>query len=90
MSLIIGEPIAQAIGHALKKKQIVTLEPVSNGYFKVKPLGVFARFWHWNDKKFHEERVSKLASIIGKVISAQKRLSIVEAAEAPSFKLFVA
>ena len=75
------------IGSALIHKQTVAVAPAPNGTLIVKPLGVFARFWHWKDAKFHNERMSKLASVVAQVIAAQQRLSIAAAAEDPSLKV---
>ncbi|HEV8052298.1 MAG TPA: hypothetical protein VGP47_07380 [Parachlamydiaceae bacterium] len=79
----VGEPIIGAITCALQKQQMLALTTAADGSLKVRPLGVIARIWHWNDTKFHEERLSKLAAIIAKVISVQTRLNVVEASQNP-------
>lgn len=81
MSLTVGEPAIDAIIEALNQKKTIALTSPSGGSPKVTSLGIFARIWHWNDVKFHEERLSKLAAVIAKVISQQQRLSIADAAE---------
>jgi hypothetical protein len=80
MSLTVSEP-TDAIIQALNQKKMIALESLADGSSKVKPLGVFARIWHWNDANFHGKRLSKLAATLTKVVSQQERLSIAEATE---------
>lgn len=87
MSLGINNPTISAIGSAIKHNQVVTAVQTSNGTIEIKPLGLFARLWHWNDKKFHEARLTDLVSIVTKVISAQQRLTIAAAAEDTTLKV---
>lgn len=86
MSLTIGEPIINAITVALKQKQAIELRSAADGSMIVNPLGFLPAIWHWNDAGFHEERLSKLASVVSKVISLQPRMSIPEAAKDPILK----
>lgn len=83
----IGEPVIKAIDYAIKHEQKVAIETAHDGFIKIKPLSIFTRIWHWNDSKFHEERLSTLASVVAQVISAQQRLSIAVAAEDPTLKM---
>lgn len=70
------DPVADATINTLQRQRSVTVELNSNGELEIKPMDFISRIWHWNDKKFHEERLSRLASIITKVISMQERMDI--------------
>lgn len=53
----------------------------AQGTPKVVSMCLLGRLWRWHDARFHEERLSRLASVITKVIAQQERLPIEEAAK---------
>jgi len=86
MNLAVDPSLLKQIESSLKQNQEITVEVGSDNTVKVRPLGVLARLWHWRDPQFHEERFSRLASTVAKVIASQQRLSIAAAADDSNLK----
>lgn len=80
MNLIISEPHTTWMIDALNRREALTLAHASDGSQKPVRMGFLSRIWHFQNPNFHHERLTKLASIISKIISQQQRLSIADAA----------
>lgn len=79
MCLTVTESTIFGMIDALNRREIVTLTSTVEESPKTASMSILSRIWHWNDNKFHEKRLSKLAFVVAKVISQQQRLSIVDA-----------
>lgn len=78
--------ILKQIESALTFNSGIDMEAGPDHSLRIKPLGILARLWHWRDHSFHEQRFSRIASTVAKILACQKRLSIAAAAEDPSLK----
>jgi hypothetical protein len=86
MNLIVSEPAIDAIINASNKRQAIEISSTRNGSLTIKPLGLCARLWHWNDKNYHERRLSELAAVVSSIVSLQPRMSIPTAAKDKTIK----
>jgi hypothetical protein len=86
MSLTTDAAILKTIGSAVKQRQPIVVNSTQEKGIEVKPLGLWARFSHWNNKEYHEARISNIASVVAKVIAVQPRLSLQDAANDESLK----
>lgn len=80
-------PIMQALNSSLQDQQPVLLAFDQQGAPTIKTMGLLSRCWHWNDKAFHRERLSKLVPLVTQILESQDRLSIKEAANDPCIRI---
>lgn len=71
----------KAVEAGLKKHETFVLTVTPGKGVSLKPIGLLARIWHWNDASYHEMRLSEVAILVAKTLAVQNRLSIAEAAE---------
>lgn len=76
-------PIIQQFHSSLKNTLPCYLSYDKHQNPRIRTMGLLPCLWHWRDTKFHNERYSKLAAVITRILETQPRLTIAAATENP-------